>query len=604
MQVREQNIPTTATTVELPPTDQKSSDSTFGASSTLLENLLADPLIEYLVSASKISQDDVMRCLRMSSPDNSTTETKADNIFSLLTDLGHLSEDDLADGYADVLDINRVTREDYPDLPVEDSRLSVRFMKDQSVIPTLSEETLVVAMANPRNHYARQAMTLATGKPVCAHVGTASDIQSALNRVYGETRSDIDQLTDDYGSATLADEEDVERLRDMASEAPVIRVVNWLLKRAVRERASDVHIEPFEDALVVRFRIDGLLRWVEAPPVSSVSAIISRVKIMARLDIAERRLPQDGRIKLRIEGRDLDLRVSTVPTMYGESVVMRLLERDSTTLDFDALGYNGTTRARFEEVLGLPRGIVLVTGPTGSGKTTTIYTVLNGLNDEVRKIITVEDPIEYHFTGINQIQVKPSIGLDFSNALRAIVRQDPDVIMIGEMRDLETARIAIQSALTGHLVLSTLHTNNAASAITRLLDMGVRNYLLTSTLNAIVAQRLVRRLCDHCKTPVTSGLATLSNQTSSHPDSSASYVAVGCDRCGGRGYSGRVAIAECLTMSDNIRRLVIADADASTIHEAARSEGMITMYEDGIDKLAHGFTTLEEIQRVTSADST
>jgi general secretion pathway protein E len=396
-------------------------------------------------------------------------------------------------------------------------------------------------------------------------------------------------------------EDDVEHLRDLASEAPVIRLVNLVMQRAVEARASDIHIEPFENRLKVRYRIDGVLQEVESPPSSSTAAVISRIKIMAKLNIAERRLPQDGRIMLRVQGKELDLRVSTVPTAYGESVVMRILDRENLVLDFHALGFTDEFLPGFMKVLDLPHGIMLVTGPTGSGKTTTLYTALEKLNTSEVKIITVEDPVEYQIEGVNQIQVKAQIGLDFSHALRSIVRQDPDIIMIGEMRDLETAKIAIQSALTGHLVLSTLHTNSAAGGITRLLDMGVDDYLLTSTVNGILAQRLVRRLDIESAERVLALPEVVADHrlerfTTDRP------VQVYRPQPSARsltGYIGRTTIMEFLIMTDPLKRLIMQHAEAGRIEALAREEGMRTMYEDGLVKALKGVTTIEEVLRVT-----
>jgi general secretion pathway protein E len=395
-------------------------------------------------------------------------------------------------------------------------------------------------------------------------------------------------------------EDDIEHLKDLASEAPVIRLVNQIIQRAVESRASDIHIEPFADELKVRYRVDGILQEVSSPAARSTAAIISRVKIMAKLNIAERRLPQDGRIPLRVQGKELDLRVSTVPTMFGESVVMRLLDKESVRFDFDALGFDGSPRDRLEAILEIPYGILLVTGPTGSGKSTTLYTALSRLNTEARKIITVEDPVEYQLPGINQIQVKPQIGMTFAGALRSIVRQDPDIIMVGEMRDLETARIAVQSALTGHVVLSTLHTNDAASGVTRLLDMGVEDYLLTSTINGILAQRLVRRLCPKCRDPYRPlpELAAKLERVAGGAEEITLYRAGGCEDCNGTGYRGRLVITEVLNMTDPIRRAVLEHATATEIQRVAIGEGMLTMYEDGLRKAVEGRTTMEEVLRV------
>jgi general secretion pathway protein E len=374
------------------------------------------------------------------------------------------------------------------------------------------------------------------------------------------------------------------------------------MHRAVDIRASDIHLEPFESHLKIRYRVDGVLRELEAQPAASAAAIISRIKIMAGLNIAERRLPQDGRHKFRVAGEMIDLRISTVPTVYGESVVLRLLRREGAALDFGPLGYGADIERALRRVLDLPHGILLVTGPTGSGKSTTLYAALRHLNTAERKIITVEDPVEYNIEGVNQIQVKPQIGLTFANALRSIVRQDPDVIMIGEMRDTETAKIAVQSALTGHLVLSTLHTNDAAGSITRMLDMGVEDYLLASTVNAVMAQRLVRNLCPACREPYAPAPEEARHWRLERFTSGGEPVlhrAVGCEQCDGIGYRGRSAIVELLVMSEPIRRLVLAHAEAGQIAQQAAAEGTRSMFEDGLAKALAGKTTVEEVLRVT-----
>jgi general secretion pathway protein E len=441
---------------------------------------------------------------------------------------------------------------------------------------------------------------MAAGKTVIPAVGLPSEIEAALERLYEkeEAADEDDELRAGFGEVS---EDDIEHLKDLASEAPVIRLVNQIIQRAVESRASDVHIEPFEDELKVRYRIDGILKEVDSPPPRATAAVISRIKIMSKLNIAERRLPQDGRIPLRIQGKELDLRVSTVPTMFGESVVMRLLDKESVRFDFDSLGFDGSPRERLGAILEMPYGIFMVTGPTGSGKSTTLYTALSRLNTQERKIITVEDPVEYQLPGINQIQVKPQIGMTFAGALRSIVRQDPDIIMVGEMRDIETARIAVQSALTGHVVLSTLHTNDAPSGITRLLDMGVEDYLLTSTINGILAQRLVRRLCPDCREryrPLPElGLKFLRLRDSDEGDIHL-YRSVGCEKCNDTGYLGRMVISEVLIMTDGIRQAVLSHATATDIQRQAIAEGMSTMYEDGLRKALEGRTTVEEVMRV------
>ena len=403
----------------------------------------------------------------------------------------------------------------------------------------------------------------------------------------------------------IAFDADVQQLKDLASEAPVIRLVSLLITNALAARASDIHIEPFENRLVVRYRIDGVLHEIETPPRRLSAAVISRVKILANLDIAERRLPQDGRIRLRVQGKEIDLRVSTVPTMHGESVVMRILDKGGVALDFAKLGFLDDTLGRFLQALKQPNGILLVTGPTGSGKTTTLYTALDELNKPDVKILTVEDPVEYQMPGINQIQVKPQIDLTFANALRSIVRQDPDVIMIGEIRDLETAQIAVQSALTGHLVLSTVHTNDAAGTINRLLDMGIEDYLLTSTVIGIEAQRLVRTLCPHCKEPYTA-LPEMVEHTGIGRFAGGGPVtlwhAKGCGQCSHTGYTGRVSIIEMMPMTDALRALVMRHATSVELKSQAVRDGMVTMYEDGLRKAVTGITTVEEVLRATRED--
>jgi general secretion pathway protein E len=548
-----------------------------------------------LVERGRLKDNDLARARRLheESPDGTLT--------ALLARLGLVSERDLAEAWSELLDAPLLVAKEAPELPPAELDVSVRFLKQQHVVPLRDgDDGLALAVADPADPYPLQAVLLAAGKPVALRVGLRSEIDDLIERYYGSGRSAMGTIVENLdGSANV--EDDVEHLRDLASEAPVIRLVNLILQRAVEQRASDVHIEPFENRLKVRYRIDGVLHEVEAPPASSTAAVISRVKIMAKLNIAERRLPQDGRIQLRVQGKELDLRVSTVPTSFGESVVMRILDRESVVFDFSTLGFSEHCQSRFVEVLERPHGILLVTGPTGSGKTTTLYTALSRINTPDVKIITVEDPVEYQLEGINQIQVKPQIGLDFANALRSIMRQDPDVIMIGEMRDLETCRIAIQSALTGHLVLSTLHTNSAAGGITRLLDMGVEDYLLGSTVNGILAQRLVRRLDPETAVPYQPSPEVIAQfELEKYTDQRPIRLwKPGSSAANPTGYRGRRAIMEFLVMSDPLRRLVMQKADAGEIERQARAEGMRTMYEDGIAKAVAGVTTLEEVLRVT-----
>jgi general secretion pathway protein E len=462
-------------------------------------------------------------------------------------------------------------------------------------------------MVDPLDSFTREAVAMALGRPVAIAVAVPVEFDAAFERLYAE--ADMPDAAaaplDDPLSGSQPVEEDAERLRDLASEAPVIRLVNQMIARAVETHASDVHLEPFPDRLRVRYRYDGLLHEVEPPPAQLQAAVISRIKIMARLDIAERRLPQDGRIKLTVRGQDIDFRVSTVPALHGETVVLRVLDRTAVEFDYDRLGFAPDIRRTFERLLELPNGMVLVTGPTGSGKTTTLYTGLLRLNTVARKIVTVEDPIEYQLAGINQIQVKPQIGLNFANLLRSILRQDPDVIMIGEIRDLETAQIAVQAALTGHLVLSTLHTNSAVATVTRLRDMGVEDYLLTATLKAVLAQRLVRRLCPACKTPDPDPAAAiarfgLDRLAGSRPITL--YRAAGCPACRGTGYRGRRAIGELLVPSPAIERLIYDRAEDAAVERAAVAGGMRPIFENGLAAVCEGDTTVEEVVRCVRSE--
>ncbi len=552
-------------------------------------------IAQALTARGRLKEVDLARALRLQAD-------AGGSLSALLVRLGLVSERDMAEAVSEVLDLPLLSARDCPDAPPDNLPLTLRFLKQQSVCPVGEDEWGIdLLAADPQDDYAADAVRLATGRPVRVKVGLRSEIADLIERYYGQGRSAMGTIVENLGDDSAGDEEDVEHLRDLASEAPVIRLVNLVIQRAVELRASDIHIEPFENRLKVRYRVDGVLEEAESPPANLTAAVISRIKIMAKLNIAERRLPQDGRIMVRVQGKELDLRVSSVPTAHGESVVMRLLDRESVVLDFKTLGFTDEFLASFMRVLEQPHGILLVTGPTGSGKTTTLYAALSQLNTPDVKIITVEDPVEYQIEGINQIQVKPQIGLDFAHALRSIVRQDPDIIMIGEMRDLETSRIAIQSALTGHLVLSTLHTNNAAGGITRLMDMGVEDYLLTSTVNGILAQRLVRTIePTHAERYEASqevidefGLRRFKPEGTIHlyrPKPSPLSLT---------GYLGRGTIMEFLVMDDDLRRLVMHHAGMGEIEEAARKAGMRTMYEDGLVKAMQGVTTIEEVLRVT-----
>jgi len=555
-------------------------------------------VVDLLLARRRLKETDLARARQLQ-------EEAGLDLLAVLGRLGLVSERDHAEACAEVMGLELLEARAIADAPPESlpeiQALSPRFLRQFHACPIGEQGGAVeLWMADPQDDYAASAVALATGLPVRVRVGLRSEIDDVIERWYGQGRSAMGAIVEN-ADGDAGEGEDIEQLRDLASEAPVIRLVNLLIQRAVELRASDIHIEPFENRLKVRYRVDGVLIEGESPPAKLTAAVISRIKIMARLNIAERRLPQDGRIQLRVQGKELDLRVSTVPTAHGESVVMRLLDRETVVFDFQRLGFSEDILPRFRRVLELPHGIVLVTGPTGSGKTTTLYTALSQLNTADVKIITVEDPVEYQIEGINQIQAKPQIGLDFANALRSIVRQDPDIIMIGEMRDLETARIAIQSALTGHLVLSTLHTNNAAGGITRLLDMGVEDYLLTSTVNGILAQRLVRRL-----EPVHAERYAASPEEIARfdlrrwqPDGTIFLYRPRPSALAPTGYLGRTTITEFLLMDDELRRAVMRRAGMGEIEQLARRAGMRTMYEDGVAKALRGETTLEEVLRVT-----
>lgn len=549
---------------------------------------------ERLVKLGKLKPSDFDKALRARS------ELKLP-LGKVLVRLGMLSEQEMTFVLSRFLSVPMVITKDYPEQGLLDLGVSVNYLRSMEIAPlTLVDDVLTIATTQPTNEQMLKALAMASDKTIKPLLGLPSEIQAHIERYYAQTKTD--EKNDEFEiSSANHDPDDIEHLKDMASEAPVIKLVNQVMTQAMTMRASDIHIEPFENHLKIRYRIDGVIHEIDSPPAQLTAAVISRIKLMARLNIAERRLPQDGRIQLRAQGKEIDMRVSTVPTMYGESVVMRLLDKHSVKLDLETLGFSDTNLRVLHEQLKQPHGVILVTGPTGSGKTTTLYAALTHLNTPENKILTVEDPVEYELEGINQIQANPKIGLTFSDALRAIVRQDPDIIMIGEMRDLETAKIAIQSALTGHLVLSTIHTNDAAGGVTRLLDMGIEDYLITSTVNAILAQRLVRRLCPQCREakPVLPEVAKELNLRRYQPEGELlAWQAKGCPACGHTGYKGRSAIHEILVMDDDVRRLVLKHADAGVIQDQARKAGMYTLYEDGLLKALKGVTTLEEVLRV------
>lgn len=552
---------------------------------------------DFLLSEGKIDSDELKHVQQLH-------HEKGNSLGILLVKLSLLSDKELVLAFSKTTEIPVLTDEDFPESPLFESELPSQFLKESYSLPIKDlTESIEIAMADPTDSYTIQAIELATNKTVIPKLASISQIEKILERFYGDGQTKladiVEEIEVDQNESTT---DSIERLKDLAAEAPVIRLVSLIINHAIESRASDIHIEPFENRLKIRYRIDGVLKETESPPAHSTAAVISRVKIMAKMNIAERRLPQDGRIQIKVKGKLIDLRVSTVPTMHGESLVMRILDKEHVILDFNTLGFTKETKEKIHKTIKLPHGILLVTGPTGSGKTTSLYTALQQLNTSDKKILTVEDPVEYQLEGINQIQVKPQIGLNFADALRSIVRQDPDVIMIGEMRDFETASIAVQSALTGHLVFSTLHTNDAGSSITRLLDMGVEDYLLTSTLNGILSQRLVRMLCNACKkyfAPLPELIEELNLQKYAHENQIKLCEPVGCGECLENGYIGRNVITEFLIISEPIRRLILSHADGTRLQQEAINEGMDTMQTDGIKKALKGITTIEDVMRVT-----
>ncbi len=545
---------------------------------------------ELLVQAGKLSSRDVERAL-------AAQQEMGSMLGRVLVQLGLVSELDVVRTLATQLQIPFIAEEDFPAEPPIVEGLLPDFLLTQRVYPLrLEGRRLEVAMAVPQDPFVVKALRLATGCEIHPFIALESDIEKALSQPVQSADDAVEGSDEETDSGDF-----VEHLKDLASEAPVIRLVNMIIARVIELRASDIHLEPFDDGLHVRYRVDGVLHDGELVPPKHSAAVNSRVKLLAHLDIAERRLPQDGRIKTRVKGRELDLRVSTVPTVHGESVVMRVLDRASVRLSLETMGFSPDILATFNGLLARPHGILLVTGPTGSGKTTTLYAGLSKLDSTIQKIITVEDPVEYQLESINQIQVHPQIGLTFAHALRSILRQDPDIIMIGEMRDGETAQIAVQSALTGHLVLSTLHTNTAASAVIRMQDMGVEPYLITSSVNGVLAQRLIRTLCTHCKEPYqpTDELLASSGLARFCSPGQALFQSRGCPHCRGAGYLGRTGIHELLVIDEPMRRAILDGRDASALNTIAAKAGMLSLYEDGLRKVAAGQTSLDELLRVT-----
>jgi general secretion pathway protein E len=524
----------------------------------------------------------------------------------ILITLGFISEADLLRALSSQLSLKWLRFSEFPKEAPAGDYPSVKFMKQYKFVPIAAEDNMLkIAMSDPLDEYVLDALKLFSDKSLEICISGEKDIQEAIEQYFGSSvqmTSIMEGMREEGAEdGELNLHEDVHHLRDMAFEAPIVKLVNMLITRAVESRTSDIHIEPFENNVKVRYRIDGALTDIESLPKRLQPAVLSRVKIMSRLNIAERRLPQDGRIKLRVSGRDIDLRVSTLPTVYGESIVMRILDSGSALISLEHLGFPREALQKYDKLITMPYGMLLVTGPTGSGKTTTLYASLSKINSSDKKIITIEDPIEYQINGINQIHVKPQIGLTFANGLRHIVRQDPDVIMVGEIRDVETAEIAINSALTGHLVFSTLHTNDASGAVTRLLDMGIEGFLVSSSLIGVLAQRLVRVICPTCKEPFQPTQEMIDEIEYFQRDRT-TFHGAGCDNCRYTGYRGRTGIFELMITDGSIRRMILEKTSADVIRQKAVEHGMKVLRESGWGKVSEGVTTVEEVMRVAQED--
>lgn len=557
---------------------------------------------EILISRKLITAEKLEVALK----EQSTLDSNV-SLGKILLDLGFISEQDLFKTLSFQLGIKYLVFSEFPKIIPEDNYPTVKFMKQYKLVPIgVENDALKVAVSDPSDKFALDSLRVFSGKSLELFLSSEKDIMEAIEQYFG---GNVQMSTimegmreEEIESDGIELQENIHHLRDMAFEAPIVKLVNMLITRAVESRASDIHIEPFENNVKVRYRIDGALSELEPLPKRIQAATISRVKIMSRLNIAERRLPQDGRIRLRVSGKDIDLRVSTMPTIYGESIVMRILDRTSALIGLEQLGFPEETLKKYKNLLNTPYGMILVTGPTGSGKTTTLYASLGKLNSYDKKIISIEDPIEYQIEGINQIHVKPNIGLTFANGLRHIVRQDPDIIMVGEIRDIETAGIAIHSALTGHLVFSTLHTNDAAGAITRLLNMGIENFLVSSSLVGVLAQRLVRVICTSCKEPFIPPREIIEKSELSEQNIT-TYHGAGCGECRHTGYKGRIGIFEFMEITDEIKQFILEKTSTDIIRRKATSLGMQVLRECGWQKVREGITTVEEVLRVTQEET-
>ncbi len=557
-----------------------------------------------LLENSSLSQEQLDEALKVQ-------KEKGFRLGDALIQLKYLRSEDILKALSIQLGMPYANKIEADEIPLElASQVSLNYAKNHEVIPLERTAAKVrVAMADPFDHYTIDDLRVLFGCTIEPKIASSYEIISAINVVYNKISEvqgeGVNELQDENLDSIGQEMEEVQDLLESGDEAPIIRLVNSLLFRAVKQQASDMHIEPFEKELLVRFRVDGVLYDIMRPPKKAMAAIISRIKIMANLNIAEKRLPQDGRIRIKVAGKDVDIRVSSVPTAYGESIVMRLLDKSKGILDLDKIGISERVLDKLKELITRPHGIILVTGPTGSGKTTTLYAALSRINTIDKKILTTEDPVEYQIDGINQIPVNASIGLTFAAGLRSILRQDPDVVMVGEIRDAETAEIAVQASLTGHLVFSTLHTNDAPSSATRICDMGIEPFLVSSSVIAIIAQRLVRTVCKDCAkkyTPTEEQLAEM-GKTLKDLKGRQLYKAVGCSNCIETGYVGRTGIHELMIMDDALRAQLMKSTEATQLKKLAVERGMWTLRDDGVDKAIRGETTLEEVFRVTAEEA-
>ncbi len=521
------------------------------------------------------------------------------SVVQLIMNLGLISETELLGQLSALCHIRILQPDDYPSKQFGQKQFNSQFLKQhQMVVISEADELIEICVNDPYAPGLQQALSFAIGnKFLKIRLGFKKDIQESLDRILMASTDSFDNEKFDELDAVLLDQ-DIQQLKELASEAPVVKIVNTIIQEAIHHGSSDIHVEPHSHQLKVRNRIDGVLITVREIEMRLSAAIVSRIKILSSLDIAQRRIPQDGRFDINLEGQNIDVRVSVIPTIYGESIVLRLLYKKSLNFDFESLGYSGKNKQRIFSMLNKPHGLILVTGPTGSGKSTTLYAMLQQINDSEKKIVSVEDPVEYKIDGINQIQVHADIGVSFSNALRAIVRHDPEVIMVGEMRDSETAEIAVRASMTGHLILTTLHTNSAVSSIERLIDLGVEKSFVFSSLIGVVAQRLVRRLCDHCKRPVPTSqiiMDTFEEDIESGLPLNC-HEAVGCEHCNQTGYKGRLSISEVMLLNEDFRTEAISGN--ANIHQLALKYGMSSMVVDGFEKVASGQTTIDELFRV------